>query len=177
VTLPPGVTVTARPENTLNDMLLEGEIDALIAAHPPDEFKRGGGRILRLFSDHRAVEEDYFKATGVFPIMHVVALRADVHARHPWVAMNLLSAFAQAKARSVERALDVNAPRFPVPWAPANAQRAEQLFGEDFWPYGIEANRPTLETFLRFAHEQGVCVRALAPEELFVAQVAEAFRI
>jgi 4,5-dihydroxyphthalate decarboxylase len=177
VTLPPGVTVTARPESTLNDMLLEGEIDALIAAHPPDEFKRGGGRIVRLFSDHRAVEEDYFKKTGVFPIMHVVALRADVHARHPWVAMNLLSAFAQAKARSVERALDVNAPRFPVPWAPANAQRAEQLFGGDFWPYGIEPNRPTLETFLRFAHEQGVCARSLAPEELFVAQVAEAFRI
>ena len=121
VALPPGVSLTAMPERTLNDLLLAGEIDALIAAHPPTEFERGSGRIVRLFSDYRAVEERSYRESGVFPIMHVVALRAEVHARHPWIAMNLFTAFEAAKRRSVVRALDANAPRFPVPWAPANA--------------------------------------------------------
>ncbi len=177
VALPDGVTLTPMPERTLNDLLLAGEIDALIAAHPPTEFERGSGRIVRLFSDHRAVEERSYRESGVFPIMHVGALRADVHARHPWIAMNLFTAFEEAKRRSVVRALDTNAPRFPVPWAPANAQRAQELIGEDFWPYGIEPNRRTLETFLSFAFEQGVCARELTPTELFVPEVAQAFKI
>lgn len=177
VTLPAGVSLTAMPERTLNELLVAGEIDALIAAHPPEEFKRGSGRIVRLFSDHRAVEERYYQKTGVFPIMHLVALRAELHARHPWVAMNLLNALASAKAASVERALDVNAPRFPIPWGPANAQRAQELIGADFWPYGVEPNRRTLEAFIGFAHEQGVCGRRLAVEELFVPEVLQAFRI
>jgi 4,5-dihydroxyphthalate decarboxylase len=177
VALPSGVSLTPMPEDTLNDLLLAGEIDALIAAHPPTEFERGSGRIVRLFSDHRAVEERSYCETGVFPIMHVVALRADLHARHPWIAMNLFNAFEAAKQRSLTRALDVNAPRFPVPWGPANAQRAQQLIGEDFWPYGIEANRRTLEGFLELAVEQGVCARRLTPEELFVSEVQQAYRV
>src|ERR1700722_14637709 len=82
VALPPGVSLTPMPEDTLNDLLLAGEIDALIAAHPPTDFEHGSGRIVRLFSDHRAVEERSYRETGVFPIMHVVALQADLHARH-----------------------------------------------------------------------------------------------
>jgi len=177
ISLPPGIRLEARPQATLNDMLLDGEIDAIIAAHPPAGFARGDGRIVRLFSDPRAVEEDYYARTGVFPVMHVVALRADVHERHPWIAMNLLGALEEAKRRSIERALDANAPRFPVPWAPANAERAAALMGADFWPYGIERNRTTLETFLRWALEQGVCASALSPEDLFVPQVRESFRV
>jgi 4,5-dihydroxyphthalate decarboxylase len=177
VQLPPGVSVTPEPERTLNDMLLEGAIDAVIAAHPPVEFEARSGRVVRLFPDYRAVEEESYRRTGVFPIMHLVALRADVHAAHPWLAMNLLSAFEEAKRRSVERALDANAPRFPVPWGPANAQRAEELFGRDPWPYGIEPNRVTLDWFLARAAEQGVCARRLAPEELFAPEVRERFRI
>lgn len=177
VQLPAGVTLEAMPERTLNEMLIAGEIDAVIAPHLPRGFEDGSGSIVRLFSDPRAVEEAYFRERGVFPIMHVVALRADVHERHPWVAMNLLTAFTEAKRRSVERALDVNAPRHPVPWAAANALHAQQLIGEDFWPYGIEANRVTLEAFLGFAFEQGVCSRRLSVEELFVPQVAQAFTV
>jgi 4,5-dihydroxyphthalate decarboxylase len=180
VTLPAGVSVESRPGDTLNDLLLTGELDALIAAHPPTAFARGDDgerRIVRLFSDHRAVEEDYHRRTGVFPIMHVVVLQAHVHERHPWLAMNLLSAFGEAKQRSIERALDVNAPRFPVPWAPANAERAAALIGPDFWPYGLEPNRPTLEMFLRYALEQGVCAAPLRADDLFAPQTLEAFRI
>jgi 4,5-dihydroxyphthalate decarboxylase len=113
----------------------------------------------------------------VFPIMHVVVLRAEIHERDPWIAMNLLSAFEEAKRRSVERALDANAPAFPVPWAPANAARALELFGGDFWPYGLEANRRTLETFLEWAFEQGVCRTQLAAEELFAPQTLDRYRI
>jgi 4,5-dihydroxyphthalate decarboxylase len=177
VELPEGVSVTPVPDGTLNDMLLAGEIDAVIAAHPPAEFKAGSGRVVRLFDDYRSVEEASFRATGVFPIMHVVALRADVYAAHRWLAMNLFTAFEEAKRRSMERAIDANAPRFPVPWGPANAQRARELFGADFWPYGIEPNRATLEWFLERAVEQGVCARRLAPEELFASEVRERYRI
>jgi len=177
VSPPDGVTVTALPDRTLNELLLAGEIDAIIAPHPPAEFESGSGRIVRLFSDYRAVEESYYRRTGVFPIMHVVALRAKVHAEHPWIAMNLCTAFAEAKRLSQERALDANAPRFPVPWAPANAQRAAEIFGNDFWPYGIEPNRPTLATFLDYAFEQGVCARRMTPEELFVREVQNSYKI
>jgi 4,5-dihydroxyphthalate decarboxylase len=177
VTLPAGITVTAMPQRTLNDMLIGGELDALIAPHPPRGFEDGSGRIVRLFSDHRAVEEAYYRQSGVFPIMHVLALRAELYERHRWIATNLLTAFAEAKRRSLQRALDVNAPRVPIPWAAANAQRARELMGEDPWPYGIEPNRVTLETFLRLAHEQGVCSRALDPDELFVPEVRQAFAV
>jgi 4,5-dihydroxyphthalate decarboxylase len=174
VELPEGVSVRPEPERTLNDMLLAGEVDAVIAAHPPRDF---GERIVRLFPNYREVEEASFRETGVFPIMHVVALRADVYEAHRWLAMNLLTAFEQAKRRSQERALDANAPRFPVPWGPANAQRAVEMFGDDFWPYGIDPNRATLDWFLERAFEQGVCARRLQPEELFAPEIRERFRI
>jgi 4,5-dihydroxyphthalate decarboxylase len=177
VSLPEGVSLEAMPDRTLNDMLVAGEIDAIIAPHPPRGFEDGSGAIVRLFSDHRSVEEAYFGKTGVFPIMHLIALRADVHERHPWLAMNLLTAFEEAKRRSVERALDVNAPRFPVPWGAANALHAAELMGADFWPYGIEPNRVTLDAFVEFAHEQRVCARRLDPAELFPPQVRDAFRV
>jgi 4,5-dihydroxyphthalate decarboxylase len=177
VDLPDGVRVERRPQDTLNDMLLAGEVDAVIAAHPPTEFKRRSGRVRRLFSDARAVEEDFFRRTGIFPIMHIVAIRSDVHERHPWIAMNLVTAFEEAKRRSLERAFDVNAPRFPVPWQPAHAERAREILGDDPWPYGMEANRVTLEAFLDLCAEQGVCARRLEVEELFAPQARVAFRI
>src|SRR5579862_6470823 len=176
VELPAGVSLSARPDDTLDALLAAGELDAVIAAHPPRGF-REGGPLVRLFSDHRAVEEASFRRTGVFPIMHVVALRADVHERDPWIAANLVSAFVEAKRRSVERALDVNAPAFPVPWAPANAERARELFGADLWPYGLEPNRVTLDAFLGWAFEQGVCRRRLDPEELFAPQTLGSYRV
>jgi 4,5-dihydroxyphthalate decarboxylase len=173
--LPDGVSVTAVPDRTLNDMLLTGDLDAVIAAHPPAGF--ADGSIVRLFSEHRTVEQEWFARTRVFPIMHVVTLRAEVHERWPWVAMNLYTAFEEAKRRSRARMLDVNAPFAPVPWAPAHALSSGDAFGEDPWPYGIEPNRATLEWFLHAAFEQGVCARPLAPEELFVEQVQQAFRV
>jgi 4,5-dihydroxyphthalate decarboxylase len=177
LSLPEGISLTSLPEATLNDLLLSGELDAVIAAHPPTEFKRGSGRVVRLFSDYRAVEERYYADTKVFPIMHVIALRRDVVDRYPWAAASLLKGFEEAKRRSLERAADGNAPKYPIPWSFANAQCAQAVFGSDFWPYGIEANRTTLDTFLRQAHEQGACARRMTAEELFPLELAAAFRI
>jgi 4,5-dihydroxyphthalate decarboxylase len=171
--LPERFDVSNESERSLNDLLLAGEIAALICPHPPAEFEARSGRVVRLFSDYRAVEEQYFRETGIFPPMHVVALRSDAVEEHPWIAMNLFEAFTEAKRRGVARAIDPNTPRYPVPWSFANAHRAEELMGEDLWPYGLEPNRVALDAFLEMAYEQGVCKRRLAPEELFAPQVLD----
>lgn len=175
--LPSGVSIEAVRDRTLQDMLVEGDLDAVISARPPQRFLDGDSRIRRLFDDPHAVEEAHYRDTGIFPIMHTVALRSEVVERDPWVAANLLTAFTEAKDRSLERMRDVNTSRLPVPWSHEVGPRAADLLGPDPWPYGIEANRPTLEAFLRFAHEQGVAERALAPEDLFPPSVRRSFRV
>jgi 4,5-dihydroxyphthalate decarboxylase len=174
--LPEGVQYTPVPDGTLNDMLLDGELDAIMTAHPPPAFEDGSGRVVRLVRDYQAVEEAYWKKTGILPIMHVVAIRGDVLRAHPWVAANLLKAFSAARDRSVARALEATASRFPIPWIAHHAEQAAASFGELF-PYGIDANRVALEAFLRFAHEQGVCQELLDPEDLFPDSVHSAFKV
>jgi 4,5-dihydroxyphthalate decarboxylase len=175
--LPPGVAIEAVTDRTLQDMLAAGDLDAIISARPPQRFLDGDPQIRRLLDDARAVEEAHYRATGIFPIMHTVAIRGEVLERDPWVAGNLLTAFTAAKDRSLARLRDVNTSRFPVPWSHELGGRAAALIGADSWPYGIEPNRPTLEAFLRWAHEQGVAERALAPEDLFPASVRRTFRV
>jgi len=174
--LPAGVRYTSVPGGTLNDLLLSGELDAIMTAHPPPAFEDGSGRIVRLLRDYQAVEEAYWKKTGILPIMHVVAIRGDVLRAHPWAAGNLLKAFAAARDRSVARAIEATASRFPIPWIAHHAEQAVAAFGELF-PYGIGPNRVTLEAFLGFCHEQGVCHRLLAPEDLFPESVHSAFKV
>jgi 4,5-dihydroxyphthalate decarboxylase len=166
VSPPDGVTVERAADRSLNDLLLAGELDAILAPHPP--LASADGRVVHLFSDARAVEEASYARTGVFPIMHVVVLRADVDDAHPWLAGNLLRAFAEARDRSVARVHDANASRFPVLWRPA--------WG-DGWPYGVEPNRTTLAAFLGYALEQGVCARPMEPEELFPERVQTSYRV
>jgi 4,5-dihydroxyphthalate decarboxylase len=169
VSLPDGVTVESMPDRSLNEMLVAGDLDALLSARPPTDFTNGSGALRRLFPDYVPVERAYYERTRIFPIMHVLVIRADVNARHPWVARNLVDAFEAAKRSSLARVSDVTASCLPLPWMPAREEDAVDLFGEDPWPYGIDANRPTLEAFLRMGYEQGVCVRHLQPEELFSA--------
>jgi 4,5-dihydroxyphthalate decarboxylase len=173
--LPAGTRLRPVRDVTLNDMLLAGEIDAVLSARPPRGFAEG--RIARLYPDYREPEEAYFRRTGVFPIMHVVALRRDVFERDPWVAMNLLKAFEEAKRRSLTRLADVTASHAPLPWMGDYVARTKAIFGDDPWPYGVEANRRTLETFLEFAFEQGVCHRRLTIEELFPEQLAASYKV
>jgi 4,5-dihydroxyphthalate decarboxylase len=177
VHLPEGVGVEGGLDSSLDELLRTGQVDAVISAQPPAAFVAGDPSVRRLFANPLALEEAYFAATGIFPIMHVVAIRKDVMDAHPWVAGNLLSAFEEAKRRSLARVSDAMIPRFPLPWANLRADAARELFGHDFWPYGIDPNRTTLESFLRFAFEQGVAARLIAPEDLFTPQTHKPFRI
>jgi 4,5-dihydroxyphthalate decarboxylase len=152
-------------------------VDAVMTAHPPQCFEDGDANIGRLFEDYRPVEKAYLKETGIFPIMHVIAIRQEIMDQFPWLAMNLFKAFEEAKRRSVIRTREVTASRLPIPWSYHDAEKAQAYFDGDYWPYGIDDNRVTLEAFLGFAHEQGVCQRLLKPEELFAEQVQECFKV
>jgi 4,5-dihydroxyphthalate decarboxylase len=174
--LPDGVKLTPMPEKNLSDMLVSGDIDAAFTAHPPNSFINGHPNVRRLFENFVEMEKVYIRETGVFPIMHIIAIKKELLDRNPWVAMNLFKAFEEAKNRSLQRALFVGS-RFPIPWSYEYARQAQELIGKDFWPYGIEANRVTLDAFLKFAFEQGVCHRRLKAEELFAPQVQEKFKV
>jgi 4,5-dihydroxyphthalate decarboxylase len=167
--LPSGISITAVPDKTLAQMLASGELDAAISARDP------GGR--RLFPDYLPAEKQYFEKTGIFPIMHVIVLRREVYERDRWIAMNLLRAFDEAKRRSLARLADIGHSQVAIPWLAEHARRWSELVGEDFWPYGIEPNRRTLEAFLQYAHEQGVAKRLMKPEELFAPETRESFKI
>ncbi len=175
--LPAGVRYRNVPDRSLSRMLLAGDIDAVMSARAPAPFTEHHPNVTRLFPDYRSAEEAYWRKTRIFPIMHVIAVRRPLLVEYPWLTMNLYKAFEEAKNRSLARMLDVTASHIPVPWGYAHAAGARELFGDDFWPYGIEPNRPTLEAFLRFAYEQGVCHRLVAPEELFASQVLSRFKI
>jgi 4,5-dihydroxyphthalate decarboxylase len=175
--LPKGVKVERVTDKSLNEMLLSGEVDAVFAARPPAAFSEGNPKIKRFFDDYQKVESDYYKKTGIFPIMHAVAVRRDVLDKNPWVARNLFKAFDEARRRSLERVLDATVTMFPVPWGCEYARRGVELFGEDYFPYGIEPNRKTLEAFLKWAHEQGVCKRRLTVDELFPEQLSSSYRV
>jgi 4,5-dihydroxyphthalate decarboxylase len=171
LSLPPGLKLTPLPAKNLSDMLVAGEIDAAMTAAPPSCFLKGHPNIGRLFDDHMAVERAYYLETGIFPIMHTVVIQTEVLERNPWLATSLFTAFDEARRRSVERAMDMGMSRFPLPWVSDLARRARDMLGGELWPYGIEANRKTLEAFLQYAYEQGVCREQLTVEDIFAKNV------
>lgn len=175
--LPDGIRYRPEPERNLNDMLLAGDIDVAMSAHPPEAAENGSGEIVRLYPNYREIEEAYYRETGIFPIMHVIALRGDTFQANRWIAMNLLKAFEEAKRNAMRRAQEITATRFPFAWCFDAAAEARTLFGDDFFPYGIESNRTTLEAFLRYGFEQGVCHRKIAPEDLFPPEVQAEFKV
>ncbi|MGH8920908.1 MAG: 4,5-dihydroxyphthalate decarboxylase, partial [Actinomycetes bacterium] len=177
VHLPDGVSLTRVPDRSLDDMLRAGDLDAVLSAHPPESFERGDGDLVRLFPDYQPVEREHVARTGIFPIMHITAIRADVLETAPWVAVNLLTAFEEAKRRSLARLAEITASRIPLPWIPHLVEDMRSLLGPDPWPYGVDANRVTLDAFTHYAYEQGVAARLLEPEELFAPQVLDQVRV
>lgn len=170
--VPPDIDITWVRDRSLTEMLLAGDLDALISARPPRSFLEGDARIQRLFPDYPAVEKAYFEDTGIFPIMHAVAIRRDAYDANRWIARNLMTAFSQAKERSIARISDLTATTIPVPWLADLLGRSRGLLFKagEYWPYGVEPNRRTLEAFLQFSFEQGVCHRLLRPEEIFAEE-------
>lgn len=175
--LPQGLRCAGIPGRSLSELLLSGELDAVLSARPPAPFLAGDARVQRLFPDAKAVELAYCRKTGIFPIMHVVVMRREVYERDRWIAMSLFKAFDAARTRSLARLDEATASFYPLPWVPEHARQARELLGEDPFPYGVEPNRATLKAFLRDACEQGVCHRHLAPEELFAPETLERYRI
>lgn len=178
--LPPGIRLTPVPGRSLNDMLLDGSLDAVLSAHPPASFISGDPRVSRLLADPAKAEEEYATRTGVVPIMHVVVVRRDVVDQYPWIVGNLMTGFAEARARSIARlAAGPAGPgsRVPLLWADEALARTRAAFGGEPWPYGVEANRTTLEAFTNWAHEQGVTRRKVGIDELFPVAVRSSYRI
>lgn len=171
---PKGVEVhRLGPGQTLDAMLEAGEIDALYSAWVPPSFTKGSPKVGRLFEDYVNVERDYFRRTGIFPIMHAVVIRREIYEANRWIARSLMGAFQAAKdhAMRLHRTGEMffGAPHM-IPWLPALMAENRALMGGDHWPYGIERNRKTLETFLRYNHEQGLTPRRYTVEEIFVPE-------
>jgi 4,5-dihydroxyphthalate decarboxylase len=152
---------------TLEGMFAAGELDALLSIYIPQMFLDGSPRIARLFPNFKEVEQDYYRRTKIFPIMHTVVVREDVHREHPWVARNLYRAFCQARDLAVDGLYDTDALRVALPWLLDHVEEAWRVFGKDFWAYGLEPNRATLAAIGRYVHEQGLSPRTVQPEELF----------
>lgn len=165
------------PDKTLARMLLDGEIDALHTARAPSSFYDGGGRVTRLFENYPTVELDYYRRTGIFPIMHCVVIRRDVYENNRWVAQSLFKAFKEAQAKTYQDMHETAAHKAMLPWLSAHVEEARRELGQNYWSYGFNENRDTIATFLRYHHEQGLSQRLLTPEELFAPETLEAFVI
>ncbi len=172
--LPEGVRCEMIADRSLSEMLLAGDLDAIFTAAPPAPFINGDPGIKRLYPEFRAVEEAYFHDTGIYPIMHTLAIRREVYDQYPWVALSLYNAFEEAKRRSVQRIMAPGS-QIAIPWAFDEAARlGKTFFGDgEYWPYGIAPNRVTLDAFLQYCHEQAVTRRRLQPEELFVKEIQD----
>lgn len=178
VDLPPSIRVEeAPPGATLSQMLARGEIDGLIGPRAPSPFDAGHPNISWLFPDPASAALEWYDRTKIFPIMHVLGIRKTLVERYPFLPATIFKAFETAKAASLRALLDTSASKVTLPLVDEHLQRVRRLMGDDFWPYGLEPNRATLQAFLRAHYEQGLSKRLLEPEELFCASSLELFSI
>jgi 4,5-dihydroxyphthalate decarboxylase len=177
IKLPAGVALDNAPEGrTISDLIDKGEIDGFIAPRPP-YLPRPNPHVGWLFRDPIATARDYFKRTGIFPIMHLVGVRRTLVEKHPWLPAAVLKGFEQSKAVALAHLGDTSATKVTLPFIEEQLAATRALMGEDFWPYGVEPNRKTLETFLRHHHAQGLSPRQVKVEELFHPSTYETFKI
>jgi 4,5-dihydroxyphthalate decarboxylase len=176
--LPDGFPLVSAADNeTLSQLLADGDLDAVISARQPSCFSADRPLIRRLFPDYRGAERDYFRRTGVFPIMHAVGIRRDVLDKHPWLPASLYKAFVQAKRLADAEFAEVTALKIGLPWLSAEFDATREVMGNDFWPYGVAPNRKTLELMARYSCEQGLAVRPVAVEEMFAPSTLDEIRV
>ena len=170
--VPDDVKVQLLPApRTLSGMRAAGELDALISLYIPESFLAGAPHIARLFRNPKEVAKDYYGRTGIFPIMHTVVIRGDVHAEHPWVANSLYQAFTAARDLAIEGLYDTDALHLSLPFLIDHVEETWRVFGKDFWSYGLAPNRPALAAIGQYVYEQHLSPRPVMPEELFGAGV------
>lgn len=166
---PTGVTIEAgTPGLDESELLLSGEVDALVHAATPAAFIEGDPRVVRLFDDTRAVEQNYFKRTGIFPIMHVLAIRRDVASEYPWLAKSVFDSYVEAKQVAYRTQDRLTWVTDMLPWYAAEVEDTRALMGRNYYPYGMRANKKTFETLFRYSHAQGLAERVLSVEEVFL---------
>jgi 4,5-dihydroxyphthalate decarboxylase len=169
---PTEVAVTMAPKGTDLGVLLEaGEIDALISADVPRCVLEGSPKVRRLFPNYETVERDYYRRTGIFPIMHAVVVTRELAEREPDIVRAVYRGFCNAKAamaEELEHGMTFNNMAVMVPWLTGLLARDRELLGTDWWPYGMAANRAAIDAVLRYHHEQGLTHRCFTVEEIFV---------
>ena len=178
IKLPAGVRMEDAPADaTISELLERGDIDGFIAPRPPRFAGRRNPHIGWLFADPVAAGRDYFRRTGIFPIMHIAGIRRDLVEKHPWLPAAVLKAFSEAKARCLAELEDTSATKCTLPFVEEQLRAAREFMGNDFWSYGLAANRNVLQAFLRHHHAEGLSSRLLTPEELFHPSTHESFAI
>ncbi|MGM4903437.1 ABC transporter substrate-binding protein [Tardiphaga sp. 866_E4_N2_1] len=168
------IDLTVAPEGKLlSNMLLAGEIDAVLAYKPIKPFKSGDGRVARLFQDTRVVEEAYFKETRIFPIMHLMAVRRDLAVAEPGILREVFDAFAEAQSMAMEDLHLEQALKVSLPWLGREVKRTIDVMGHDFWPNGFKANRAVVERMIEWSFRDGMIPQQIAPEELFARELLD----
>jgi 4,5-dihydroxyphthalate decarboxylase len=152
--------------SNIDRMLVNGELDAAIYPETLPSFEKGNPRVKRLFEHPKEIEQEYFQRTGIFPIMHTVVVKNAVLEQYPWVAVSMLKAFRESKARCYQR---LNDPRqTALAWVQDLLEEQRHTLGPDPWPYDLEGNRQALEALIRYSHAQGMIPKAPPVEDLFV---------
>jgi 4,5-dihydroxyphthalate decarboxylase len=173
-----GVDLQPIPEDaTLCDMLVKGQLDAIFTARTPSCYSSGAPSVGRLFPNYRDEEKKYFKKTGLFPIMHVVAIRRQLVEQHPWLALNVYKAFSRAKDLALQQVQEVGWASASLPWCHAEALETIALMGKDYWKYGVRENMRDIDAITRYSYEQGLAVRKLNAEDLFASSTLEISKI
>lgn len=168
--IPKGLNVTKGPAGQdESDLIESGHVDALFHAAEPRGFLQGDPKVGRLFSDYRTIERDYFAKTGIFPIMHTVAIRNSLVKANPWLPEAVFNAYSEAKTMMYQQLIKLGWANISLPWAAKELEETRALMGDNFWPYGIEANRKTLEALFQYSYEQGLAKKKLKMEDLFHA--------
>src|SRR5690242_14142656 len=177
ISLPKDVRLDHAPEGkSISRLLADGDIDGFIAPRPPS-LPKNTPNVGWLFPDPVATAKDYFKRTGIFPIMHLVGVRRTIAEQHPWLPGAVFKAFSEAKAKALNLLADPSAMKVTLPFVEERIAEARALLGEAFWPYGVAENRKTLDAFMRAHHAQGLSSRLVKPEELFHPGTLESFKI
>jgi 4,5-dihydroxyphthalate decarboxylase len=166
--LPPDIKLEQAPAGAeLGDLLERGEIDFMMTANNPLSFRRGAQTVARLFPDYAKMEKDYYRRTKIYPIMHTVVIKREIYDREPWVALNLYQALCRAKEHCYRSITDTGSPKASFAWLQPMIEEEKAIIGEDWYPYGIEQNRPTIEALLQYTHEHGLTDQRVKLEELF----------
>lgn len=172
--LPPDISMRHEPDVSLDRLLTEGAVDALITATAPPAWRAADPRVRRLFDDPMSVASEWYRKTQIYPIMHVIVVRDSILRAHPWVGQSLYDAFVESKRIGLAALEADGVSSVALPFTDMHVEAAHRLLGPDLWPYGLPANLPTLEAAARYSFEQGISQRKVDVQDLFSHAVEEA---